>query len=867
MGIKRRRKTYNLEYIEKVFKIVPILFILIICVLSIVIAFFVLDFKQNKEISLLEQNTKIHFEFRKKEILHDFVTSIQHNIDFKLERVINNLKKHTYKMMGHLEDLSINNAKKYIKAFEQNSGFNVLLLRKKNLEPLYDSNNLPFLQRLIFGKVSPQNKQKVLDFINSNGKEDVQYWDDLSGHLKISFVEEITIERETYYLGLFSSEIVTSSVAKEISREFIKKLDEELDYDIWFMDLKNKDTFNYFNNHESVNFNEIKPKENLKYKILNHFIFNKTQNFRFDKVTYVDKEFQYMMAIDYDATVMLDTSLIEQHYRKWFITLCVYIVVASLVLLSASLLFSRFTKNILDKYSRKLRIKTNSLLHWKQRFEFAVIASNDGLWDINFETHKIFFSSKWLEMTGYKRGYVTQFSDWFELIHPEDKAQIETSFEKIFLMQSDTFLGEYRLKINDGSYKWMLTRGRIFRQEGAYKNRMLMMSMDIDNNKMMKKELSDIELLVDDGEIVIFKLLNDKPLNVKYISKSIKNYGYFKYEFESRSMTFLQLIHDEDLFRVKQLVEKSLRNDLSHFSFVCRVVNALAQIRWVSCRMVVIKDHTGEVLSFYGYMNDITQIKVSEEELKQKVQEEVSNNRDKDRILIQQSKLASMGEMIGSIAHQWRQPLNNVSLFMQFLQDNYRNENVNVKMIDNYFSRARTQIGYMSQTIDDFRNFYKSSHHIMPFDLDDVMQSTLEIVRVPMEEHGITLFYNCPKLEMLSYENELRQAILNILNNAKDALLTKREKESFTPLVELNVTHNETHVEIEIYNNGGGIPEDIVNRIFEPYFTTKFETKGTGIGLYMTKTLVEKNMKGSIEACNVKEGVVFKITLPLMIGG
>jgi signal transduction histidine kinase len=173
----------------------------------------------------------------------------------------------------------------------------------------------------------------------------------------------------------------------------------------------------------------------------------------------------------------------------------------------------------------------------------------------------------------------------------------------------------------------------------------------------------------------------------------------------------------------------------------------------------------------------------------------------------------------------------------------------------------------MSQSIDDFRNFYKSSQHITTFNLDDVIQSTLEIVRIPMEEHEITLFYNSPKIELENYENELRQAILNILNNAKDALLSKRKKEVFTPLVEFTITKDEHHVNIEIYNNGGEIPVDICHRIFEPYFTTKFETQGTGIGLYMTKTLIEKNMKGSVEVQNIKQGVSFKIILPLRIGG
>jgi PAS domain S-box-containing protein len=863
MGIKRKRKIYNLEYIEKLFRFVPLYFICLLAIVSTIISYFVLEFKQNKEIFLLQENTKIHFEFQKKEILYTFVKQIQTHMDRRFGRVINGLKKHTYKIMGHLEDLPANELQNYLRMYEKKHNISISLIDKEALNIFYDAGNMAFLEKLIFGIRAKEHEQKVVDLIVKRGKEDLQYWDDLNGNLKISFFEEIRIENKIYYMGLFSQPILTYNLAQETIFDFIKKLSSNLKYDIWMMDLKSKKTFNYFNNHALVDFEEIKPKENLKYRILNHFVVNGRKHPSFDKVTYLDKQYEYMLAIDYDVDTVLDTTELEKYYQRLFINVCLYIVLISLIFLVFSILFSRFTKNVLNKYNQKLRARTNSLLHWKKRFEFAVIASNDGLWDIDFKTHKIYFSAKWLEMTGYKRNQILRFSDWFDLVHPEDKNSVEKIFEKIFLMKSDTFIGEYRLRTQDGSYKWMLTRGRLFKEDRAYKNRMLMMSMDIDKNKMMKKELSDIELLVDDGEIVIFKLFNDEQLSVKYISNSIRNYGYFKYEFESKNMTFLQLIHKEDLFRVHQLIEKSVRNELSHFSFVCRIVNALDEVRWISCRMVLIKDYSGEVVNFYGYMNDITQIKVSEEELKQKVEEAVNNNRHKDRMLVQQSKLASMGEMIGSIAHQWRQPLNNVSLFLQFLQDNYGNDKIDDEMIENYFLRARTQINYMSQTIDDFRNFYQPTKDKNLFVLKESIETAAKIVTTQYEKEDILLTIAGDEIELFSYENELQQVIVNILNNAKDAAIEKRKTESFTPKVNVSIRKVNNNAIIDISNNCGTVSNQVLSRMFEPYFTTKFENQGTGIGLYMSKTIIEKNMNGRIGAKIIENGLNFSIILPI----
>jgi len=225
------------------------------------------------------------------------------------------------------------------------------------------------------------------------------------------------------------------------------------------------------------------------------------------------------------------------------------------------------------------------------------------------------------------------------------------------------------------------------------------------------------------------------------------------------------------------------------------------------------------------------------------VQEEVEKNEEKQKLLIQQNRLAAMGEMIGSIAHQWRQPLNNISLIVHFIKDNIKEQT-----FDSFFTRAKEQIEYMSQTIDDFRDFHKPSKNSEPFDVKEAIKSAISILHVgqniTINLHGIHLYID-------SYKNEFQQAILNILSNAKDAIGQE------DGVIEVEVSEEK----ITVHNSGGEVSKEVLEKMFEPYFTTKSDKKGTGIGLYMTKAIIEDSMGGEIYATSDKDGITFTILL------
>ncbi len=497
---------------------------------------------------------------------------------------------------------------------------------------------------------------------------------------------------------------------------------------------------------------------------------------------------------------------------------------------------------------------------WKERYELAIIASNDGLWDIDLKTRHIYFSKKWLEMFGFKDGDINTIEEWFELIHKEDRPNVRNKFEEHLNGETEHFICEYRIRNKANRYKWILVRGKAF--DDNHNKRMLMMSMDIEQRKRLTKELQYVDLLVEYGRIVIFKWKYDSEFSIEYISKSIKSYGYESGDFENQRVKYFEFVHEEEVEELKEDIKEAINNDDRSFSKVYRVKDKDGAIRWIFNRTIFLKDDFGNVTHLYGYITDITRMKLHEEELTLKIQDEVDKNTEKDRILVHQSKLAAMGEMLGNIAHQWRQPLNNINLLTHFIRDNYGD--LSKDELDDIIKDTKIQIDYMSQTIDDFRNFYQPVKDKVKFNIKDAIVQSAKIIDTQFEESGITLNVVGDEIETINYKNEFQQVILNILNNASDAAIIKKRNVDFKPVVNIFIEKDKNNMGIiKLSNNCGEVSLEIRERMFEPYFTTKFENQGTGIGLYMAKTIIEKNLHGSIHVKNINDGITFIINLPL----
>lgn len=253
--------------------------------------------------------------------------------------------------------------------------------------------------------------------------------------------------------------------------------------------------------------------------------------------------------------------------------------------------------------------------------------------------------------------------------------------------------------------------------------------------------------------------------------------------------------------------------------------------------------------------------------LQKEVDEKVAEMRRKDELLIQQSKQVAMGEMISNIAHQWRQPITSIGNAIQMLEEVQQEGGLTSGYVRRFIEKNMQLIKYISNTIDDLRNFFAPDREKKTFSLSHIIDSIKKLIEKQLSQEEIVLQTEGVEDKILEgYENALKQVLLILINNAQDAILTSRkEKETVVGVITVKTSTKDGKVHIHIEDNGNGIDPQIIDRIFEPYFTTKFKSQGTGIGLYMAKTIVERHMQGTISAENTDSGACLTVTLPTHI--
>ena len=245
--------------------------------------------------------------------------------------------------------------------------------------------------------------------------------------------------------------------------------------------------------------------------------------------------------------------------------------------------------------------------------------------------------------------------------------------------------------------------------------------------------------------------------------------------------------------------------------------------------------------------------------LEKLVYEEVEKNRQKDKVMFSQARQAQMGEMIAMIAHQWRQPLNNLSLINQLLVSKYKKNKLDDEVMEYFKLTSKKQITLMSNTINDFRNFFKSEKSKCNFCVNHSIRNILDITKAIYTNNEIKINFNSQKdFKINGYSNAFAQAILNIINNAKDALVENKIKNKN---ITIDIQNDNENIIISIEDNAGGITQDIIENIFDPYFSTKEQKNGTGLGLYMSKMIIQEQMGGKLDVSNGVDGATFKITL------
>lgn len=363
---------------------------------------------------------------------------------------------------------------------------------------------------------------------------------------------------------------------------------------------------------------------------------------------------------------------------------------------------------------------------------------------------------------------------------------------------------------------------------------------------------------------------NSDFIVTRWAGEAEKIFGWTPYETVGKPIMDLRMVYEEDTPVVQNTMKQLAEGTAKYVVATNR--NYTKDRRLITCEWynTVLKNEQGQMISVLSQVLDITERKIAGDLLKEKQQQlemlnttleqrvdtAVTELRIKDQLMIQQSKQAAMGEMINNIAHQWKQPLNSLGLIVQSMADGA----LDPGEIEPHSRLCLQLVDFMAQTIDDFRSFFRTDKGKSLVSMRQSIDRALIIMSASLKDSNISVTIEPgEEVQAVGYPNEYSQAILNLLANARDVLL---ERNTVRPAINVRIFTEAENAVVTVSDNGGGISPEAISQIFAPNFTTKEFTKGSGIGLFMSKIIIEQHMDGSLTAENIEGGACFRIEVP-----
>ena len=360
-------------------------------------------------------------------------------------------------------------------------------------------------------------------------------------------------------------------------------------------------------------------------------------------------------------------------------------------------------------------------------------------------------------------------------------------------------------------------------------------------------ELSRAIDVIENSQTVLIVWKNAPGWPLEYVSANIGIFGYTRQEVMADDWTYESILHPSDKENIAKDVEKYISEGQNEYQQVYRIRHKNGNYHWVQDHTKIIRNNRNQIISIEGLITDITTLHTLQNALK-----------EKEELLMVQSRHAAMGEMISMIAHQWRQPLATVSMNVNNILLDIEFGDLDTNAMQTHLNDILSQTQYLSQTIDDFRDFFKPNKESVQTTAQDVFTNAMSVMGASLRNHNIKVIY---KIEASStvqtFDKELMQVCINLINNSKEAL-AKVEN----PTLWLSAHEDKNSLYLRVCDNGPGVPKEIKEQIFDPYFTTKEEKEGTGLGLYMSKSIVEKHLKGTLTHLQDGTQTCFEISLP-----
>lgn len=537
-----------------------------------------------------------------------------------------------------------------------------------------------------------------------------------------------------------------------------------------------------------------------------------------------------------------------------------------------------------NELEMRVNERTRELDESRKRLDVGLSASKSGIWDWYVSEGLVYFDDNYYRIAGYEpQAFPASFKEWEARVHPEDLDKTLNIIEKCFNKQANYFTTDFRFRRADGSWMWILALGKIIEENAdGSARRFIGTHTDISDYKKLADELKKSEdryfSLFNNNHAIMLLIDPESGRIADANPAAIEFYGYTKDELTAKSAHELNTLPAEE---VTKLISKACSGNKNIFEF--KHVIASGEIIDVEAFAGPI-DFKGKSYLF-SIVHDITKRKKAEDELNEfnknlqnRVKEEVDKNRKQEEIIHNQKKLVDIGNMISAISHQWRQPLNALGMYVQDIFEAFSHEELDKKYIENFEKTSMDIINHMSATIDDFRYFYMPDKEASDMRVLEEIYSLLRLTLAQIRNNHITVVLTCeckddtftsvnldktPECDMgnstvRGYKGEFKQVVANLIYNSIDAIKTY----GADGFIRVSVQSDHKNVTIRIYDNGGGIPDNVADKIFLPYFSTKTASKGTGIGLYMSKMIIEEHMNGRIWFENEGEGVTFVIELP-----
>ena len=526
-------------------------------------------------------------------------------------------------------------------------------------------------------------------------------------------------------------------------------------------------------------------------------------------------------------------------YEDMYNSKYIYVVldIFFLILITLLILFFR----------RKSRVKHLELLRSQRNLEKAEKMAGLGHWRIDNRTFEISFSKNMLEVIGLNESQKIDLQFIINnVICNEDKLKVIKSYKNSLKNANDIQI-EFRIVHQLDQKKRHVNCHITHIKDNKKENVIVSIGtvQDITRFISLRDKLSILEQAVNQAPISI--VITDEKANIEYVNPTFTNVtGYTLLEVIGKNPRILKSEYTNQL-EYQQLWETITLG--KNWSGTFKNIKKNGEEFWeMALISPVFSLNTDKIIKYIAIKEEITSKLYMQQKLK--YQEE---------LMIFQSRHAAMGEMISMIAHQWRQPTTVIGLCANNILTDVVLDEIDLESLSRNSQDIINQTKYLSQTIDDFRNFFKPNKQKSIVTIQEVidevkkmMQATLHNNQIELQEH-----YSFNK-KIKTYKKELVQVVINLIKNAQEIL---GEKNNNQKIIYINEDIKNNNVILQICDNAGGIGQENIHRIFEPYFTTKDEKNGTGLGLYISKVIVEKHLKGTIKAFNKDQGACFEITL------